>query len=231
MIVLNIAGVNVGVENKYPLLQWGCEEHITTASPEFVVSASEDEIREDYEANERKFKLKDCESNCLYRKICFAMPRYDAFLLHAAAVALDGAGYAFTAPGGTGKSTHIGYWMKEFGGRAVIVNGDKPIIRLMKDRFYICGTPWRGKECLGNSDIVPLKGICLLERGLKNEIRPADNDTIIDRIFNQVLLPDEPELVVKQLELMDRLIESVPVYVLKCSMSQEAALTAYKGMN
>jgi len=100
----------------------------------------------------------------------------------------------------------------------------------MNDKFYVCGTPWRGKERLGCAEIVPLKAICLLERGTENEIAPADTDTVLDKIFRQVLLPEETELAVKQLDLLDMFIGSVPIYNLKCTMSQEAALVAYNGM-
>ncbi|MCD8119356.1 MAG: hypothetical protein LUE29_07760 [Lachnospiraceae bacterium] len=231
MMTLNIAGVVVAVENRYPLAQWNWEEHATEAQPDFTVSATEEEIREEYDRLQGQFDPAGCESNCLYRRVCLGMVDYDAFLLHAAVVAVDGWGYVFTAPGGTGKSTHARYWMQEFGDRAVMVNGDKPILRRMDGRFYVCGTPWRGKERLGNTDIVPLKGICLLERGLQNEIVPAKTDAVIDKIFHQVLLPEDAEQVVRQLDLMDLLIREVPVYLLKCNMSREAAQVAYAGMN
>jgi len=230
MTTLQIAGIPVSIDNKYPLSQWNCEGHITADSPLFTVSATEKEVREEYDRLNGAFSLADCESNILYRKVSLGMLQYDAFLLHAAVVAVDGEGYVFTAPGGTGKSTHANYWMQEFGDRAVLINGDKPIIRLMNDKFYVCGTPWRGKERLGNADIVPLKAICLLERGAENGIAPADADTTLDKIFQQVLLPEEPESALKQLDLLDRLIGAVPIYNLKCNMSQAAARVAYNGM-
>ncbi|MCD8105513.1 MAG: hypothetical protein LUF35_11075 [Lachnospiraceae bacterium] len=231
MTTLNIAGIPVGINNKYPLSQWNCEEHIVSASPLFIVSATKKEVQEEYDRLKGEFSFADCESNCLYRKVSIGMLQYDAFLLHAAVVAVDGEGYVFTAPGGTGKSTHANYWMQEFGNRAVLINGDKPMIRLMNDKFYVCGTPWHGKERLGCAEIVPLKAICLLERGAKNEIALADTDKVLDKIFNQVLLPEDVEQMIKQLDLMDRLIREVPIFNLKCNMSREAALVAYRGIN
>ncbi len=230
-IVLSIAGVNVGIEYKYSLSSWNCDEHKSGLHPQYTVSASYAEIMEEYERLDRQFSLESCECNCLYRKVCLGMLDYDAFLLHAAVVAVDGEGYAFTAPGGTGKSTHVFYWTQAFDDRAVIINGDKPIIRYKNGSFYVCGTPWRGKERLGNASIVPLKSLCLLDRGAQNEIARADTDTVIDRIFHQVLLPEDPAQLVKQLDLLDTLIREVPVYHLKCNMTQEAALVAYNGMN
>lgn len=230
MTTLNIAGIAVGVDNKYLLSQWNCEEHITADAPRFVVSATEEEIREEYDRLKGEFSPEDCESNILYRKVSLGMLQYDAFLLHAAVVAVDGEGYVFTAPGGTGKSTHANYWMQEFGDRAVLINGDKPIIRLMNDKFYVCGTPWRGKERLGCADIVPLKAICLLERGTETEISPSETDKVLDKIFRQVLLPENAEQAEKQLDLMDKLICDVPIYNLKCNLSQTSARIAYDGI-
>ena len=231
MITLNIAGVTVGVDNRYPLLEWNCEEHRSAEEPLFTVSAADSEVQAEYDRLEGAFSLAACESNCLYRQVSLGMLDYDAFLLHAAVVAVDGEGYAFTAPGGTGKSTHARYWMQEFGDRAVMVNGDKPILRLIEDRFYVCGSPWRGKERLGNADMVPLKAFCLLERGVTNEIVPVKPEAALDKIFQQVLLPQTPELVIKQLDLLDKLLGLVPVYHLKCNLSQEAARVAYEGMH
>lgn len=229
-VTLSIAGVPVAIINQYPLESWNCKEHITDLEPWYTVSARPEEIEEEYERRNGQFPMGSCESNCLYRKVCIGMLDYDAFLLHAAVVAVDGEGYVFTAPGGTGKSTHASYWMRVFGDRAVMINGDKPILRRIYNSFYVCGTPWRGKERLGNADIIPLKAICLLERGSSNEIMPAGIDNVLDKIFHQVLMPQTSELVMKQLGLLDQLIQEVPVYDLKCNMSPESALAAYEGI-
>ncbi len=228
---LNIAGVTVAVEHRYGLPAWCLDGHETDAPPQFAVSASEAELRQEYDRLEGRFDRAACECNCLYRSASLGMLDYDGFLLHAAAVAVDGAGYVFTAPGGTGKSTHAGFWMQTFGPRAVMVNGDKPVLRRLEGRFCVCGTPWRGKERLGNADIVPLRGVCLLERGKENAIVPADIDTVIDKIFHQVLMPETPEQVIRQLDLLDRLVAEVPVYRLRCNLDPEAAMVAWRGMN
>lgn len=228
---LNIAGVTVAVEYRYDLPAWCLDGHETDAAPQFAVSVTGNELRQEYDRLEGRFDLASCECNCLYRKASLGMLDYDGFLLHAAAVAVDGAGYVFTAPGGTGKSTHAGFWMREFGSRAVMVNGDKPILRQLEGRFYVCGTPWRGKERLGSAVMAPLRGVCLLERGRENAIAPADIDTVLDRIFCQVLLPETPVQAVRQLELLDKLVGEIPVYRLRCTLDPEAALAAYRGMN
>lgn len=228
---IEIAGIPLAVDNKQDFTEWVWSGHETEKDAMFTVSASEDEICEEVERLNHEFDSAGCEGNCLYRKVALKMLDYDGFLLHSAVVALDGEAYVFTAPGGTGKSTHANYWLREFAGKAYILNGDKPIIRKIDGKFYACGTPWRGKERLGVAENVPLKAVCLLERGTENSIVKATSDEMIDTLFNQVLLPDDAEQIVKQLDLLNQLVREVPIYRLRCNMSQEAAVVAYNGMN
>ena len=51
----------------------------------------------------------------LYRKICGFVLAHDAFLMHCAVIGYEGRGYAFSAPSGTGKTTHIRLWQQVFG--------------------------------------------------------------------------------------------------------------------
>ncbi|MCC8356877.1 MAG: hypothetical protein LJU34_03345 [Oscillospiraceae bacterium] len=228
---LLIAGVPVAVAHRYPLSAWVCAGHETDQPTRFAVSATDAELAAERDRLEGRFGPDACEANCLYRKAALGMLADDGFLLHAAAVAVDGWGYVFTAPSGTGKSTHAGFWLREFGPRAVMINGDKPILRRVDGRFYVCGTPWRGKERLGTAEGVPLRAVCLLERGAENAVAPADTDAVLDKIFRQVLLPDEPEAIVRQLDLLDALLRAVPAYALRCNLSPDAARAAYDGMN
>ena len=92
-------------------------------------------------------------------------------LFHCSAVAVDGKAYLFTAASGTGKSTHTRMWRQHFGGRAVMVNDDKPILRIKDDGIYVCGTPWCGKHGLQTNVEVPVQGICILGGGEKNMIK------------------------------------------------------------
>ena len=80
---------------------------------------------------------------------------------------MDGQAVLFTAKSGTGKSTHTKLWRDLFGERAVMVNDDKPLLRILKDGVLVCGTPWDGKHRLSTNCALPLKAICILERGKK----------------------------------------------------------------
>ena len=150
MFCIKIADIPVGIDNRYPYVWNMCREfEVKNVNPAFTVSVSEEEISEE-QAGELSYSRGYCESLCLYRKICCRLARYDAFLMHSAVIAVDGRAYVFTAPSGTGKTTHIRLWLELFGNRAQVINGDKPVFRFMDDVLYACGTPWRGKEWLGS---------------------------------------------------------------------------------
>ena len=94
--------------------------------------------------------------------------RFDGFQLHSSAVMLDGKAYLFSAPSGTGKSTHTEKWCRLFG--AKLLNDDKPALRCQDGTWMAYGTPWSGKHDLSEPVGVPLGGIAFLKRGEENRI-------------------------------------------------------------
>ena len=135
-----------------------------------------------------------------------------------------------TAKSGTGKTTHTNLWLRNIAG-SYVVNGDKPIIRMINDTPYVCGTPWMGKEGYGCSRNVPLAAICLLERGAENHIVPADFRNVYPRLIGQAYRPPEGALVAKTVRLLERVGRCVPSYNLFCNMEDEAAIVAFGGMS
>ena len=105
------------------------------------------------------------ESIVVHRKISEAMLNFNIILLHGAAIAVGNRCYVFTAPSGTGKTTHVKKWLKKIPG-SFIVNGDKPYIDVKKKLVY--GSPWCGKEGMNTNTSIPLCGIISLERGEMN---------------------------------------------------------------
>lgn len=243
MFKIRIANLVIGIENKYEYVRRLCREYETEAEPaDFCVSVTEQEIAAEQEnAREQSAGAKDggawhctpqyCESACLYRSICLKLIEYDAFLMHAAAVELDGEGYLFAAKSGVGKTTHAKLWLREFGGRARVINGDKPVCRFLDGKLYACGTPWCGKEGLGANVMVPVKAICFLERAADNRIRRMEESEIIGRIFHQLLMPREEGAIERFLDMIDRMLASVGWFALQCNTEEAAARTAYEGMN
>ena len=155
----------------------------------------------------------------------------DILLMHGAVVAVDGQAYLFTAKSGTGKTTHTRLWMQQFGDRAVMVNGDKPLLHITNEGVTVYGTPWDGKEHLSTNTFCSLKALCILTRSETNHIERISKKEALPMLCQQVYRPEAPAMLAKMLALVDRLGSSVPLYRLGCNMEPEAALVAYHGMN
>ena len=110
------------------------------------------------------------ETLAVYRKLAQLLVQDDILLMHGAVVAVDGQAYLFTAQSGTGKTTHTRLWMQQFGDRAVMVNGDKPLLHITNEGVTVYGTPWDGKEHLSTNTSCPLKALCILTRSETNHI-------------------------------------------------------------
>lgn len=166
------------------------------------------------------------ERTAVYRKICEQALMYKAFFLHAAVIEYKGNGYAFLAPSGTGKSTHIALWQRVFGNSVHIVNGDKPIVRDTDSGFIAYGTPFCGKEGWNENRAVPLRALVFLSRGTDNRMTHIPPDKALSLLFRQIFLPASPKQSASLLTWADRLLRTVPAYTLSCTPTEEAARLA-----
>ena len=112
-----------------------------------------------------------------------------------------------------------------------MVNDDKPLLKLSDSGVLAYGTPWDGKHRLSRNVCVPLKAICLLERGLENKIAPAAPSELYPNILGQTYRPKAVEPMLRVLELVDKMAQAVPLYRLCCNMAPEAARVSYEGMS
>ena len=179
----------------------------------------------------RRFSDAYLETLAVYRKIADCLLSCDTLLFHGSVIAVDGEGYLFTAKSGTGKSTHTRLWREYFGERAVMVNDDKPLLRITDSGVTVYGTPWDGKHRLSTNIAVPLKGICILTRNAKNHIEPVEPHAVYPLIVQQTNRSLSADGMKHTLSLIDRMLNVVPVYRLGCNMDIEAARVAYEGMN
>lgn len=232
MFVISIADMKVRIDNKYDYVTKLCRDYIiNTDEFDFTVKVSEENLKKEILANNHKFSPGYCESVCLYRELCEKMINYNRFLFHSCIVEVDGISYAFAAKSGVGKSTHSRLWLEYFKDRARIINGDKPLITFDNQKVIAYGTPWCGKEGYNINTKTELKAICFLERGSTNQIRELKKEEVIDRLFHQLIIPNSPVLAETLLEMVDKLINKVPVYLLQCNISLEAVKIAYEAMN
>jgi hypothetical protein len=144
---------------------------------------------------------------------------------------VDGNAYLFTAPSGTGKSTHARLWRELLGDRVKMINDDKPIIRYIDGELYVYGTPWTGKHGLGENTRGKIKAICKIYQAKENQIQRADNKEMIGVIFQQTIRPDSLERLDNFTALLDKMLASIDKYSLGCNMDISAAELSYNTMS
>ena len=229
MAIYRIADLNIDIRNRYPQVNRQCAAYLAPpdAVADMTLSVEEEEIDRAV-ALQPQFSRGYHESICLYRHLCTAMLHHRAFLMHAAVVKYNGGAYAFSAKSGTGKSTHIALWRQYIGEDVTIINGDKPILRQAEDSFIAYGTPWCGKEGWNRNDCAPLRAICFLERSTENYIRKLTAAEAVERIFHQLLRPKTAAEMDLTVSLADALLRTVPVYLLGCNISREAAELSFR---
>jgi len=241
MFTIKIAGCPVQVFPLFESTRDYCRNYLTEEAPELrVVVTREDLAFEqadlDREAREeglrqRKFSEPFLERAAVQRRIAEYLFRRDVLLLHGSTVAVDGEAYLFTAKCGTGKSTHTRLWREVFGDRAVMVNDDKPFLKITETGVLACGAPWSGKHGLDTNITVPLKGICILERGAENRIRRIAPEEAMDMLLHQGYQPLDPEMTAAYQALVTRLAEKIPLWKMHCNKEPEAAVVAHKAMS
>ena len=228
--VMEIAGFAIGVEPLFESTRMYCREYWTDREPEFYVTVKREDLVQEQEllnieADEeglkrRKFSDMFLERSVIQRRVAEALVQREVLLMHGSTVAVDGRAYLFTAPCGTGKSTHTRLWREVFGDRAVMVNDDKPFLKQTGDAVLACGSPWTGKHGIGTNVCVPLGGICILSRGRENLIRPAEQDKTLEFLRSQCFPPQG----------LEKLLDRVRLWEMECTRDLGAAVTAFEAM-
>lgn len=240
-LCIQIAGKIVKTSAMFESTREFCKNYFSDRNPDFSIEIKEEDIVFEREKSAREDQLEglpvrhlsdaQLEITAVQRKITEKLFEYDTLLFHGSVVAVDNVAYLFTAKSGTGKSTHTRLWRECFGERAVMVNDDKPFLRITEEGVLAYGSPWNGKHGLGTNICVPLKAICILERGEENRISQIDAKDALMMLLQQSNRPMQPSLMPKYLELIDRLAAKVAFFRLECNMEPEAAIVAYEAMS
>ena len=230
---LKLADVPAGVICRYPSTKEYCSRFLTAEQPVFTVSVEEADYRfEQQTLGDQKYSDAYLELLAVYRKLCEGLVPFGIFLLHGSAVAVDGEAYIFIALSGTGKSTHTALWRRVLSEEheVVMVNDDKPLIRVTEQAVFVCGTPWNGVHRLSENVCVPVKAICVLDRAAENRIEPVDAAKAFPVFLRQSYRPSDPALLIQLLDLLGEVRHRVSFYHLGCNMEPEAAELAYQVM-
>ena len=217
-----------------------CGRYLTNAPADFSYTVTREDIQAQQEA-----LLEEAKQEGIRKRIftdpfleraaiqqAFAEHLFDqnTLLCHGSTVAMDGGAYLFTAKCGTGKSTHTRLWRQVFGDRAVMVNDDKPFLKLTESGVLACGAPWSGKHGLDTNITLPLRGICILERGQENKVWRIDAAEALPRLLHETYCPQDPGKADRFQALVEQLAQTVPLWRMACTKDPQAARVAYEAM-
>ncbi len=230
-----LAGINVAITSLFDEAYDFCRDYLTDAPADMSVSVTAEDIFHERIVNIRETQIEGIsavdypdsylENLALYRKIVTKMLDFNTFLMHGAVVAVGDKAWLFTAPSGTGKTTHINLWLNNIPG-SYVVNGDKPLIHVGEE-CTVYGTPWAGKEGMNRNVGVKLCGIVILNRGIENKIEKVPMTQILPVLIQQTYRPKDRVELEKTLSLLSRLGKKIPMYQLYCNMNPDAAFTSY----
>lgn len=141
--------------------------------------------------------------------------------IHAAAISWEGKGIAFTAPSGTGKSTQAELWVHHM--HAIVINDDRPILKMENKKTYVHGTPWGGKKGLFRNECAPLTAIIVLEQAAENQIERLHVSTAVAKVLPRCFLPYYDRQIMSMcLKNFGDMLPQIPVFELKCQPNRES---------
>ncbi len=227
MNTYRIADIIVGMDTFGRTLKQAEPYRIGEAEPQLLVISE----AEDLHQRQPHLSFDDCEymSTCasFYQRLAF----FHGMMLHASCVVVDGKAYLFSAPSGTGKSTHVQLWLKLFGDRAFILNDDKPALRVIDGKIYAYGTPWSGKYDCSVNTCAELGGIAFVKRAEENSIRQMQTSEAFYSLMDQTLRVYPPRAQLMFMDTIEKIASSNRIFELCCNMDASAARLSYETMS
>lgn len=238
--LIDIAGQTVAVTSLFESTRDYCRNYLTQRGPAFSVTVTREDLVFEQEALRQEaleegiririFTDPFLERTAIQRKTAEYLFDRDVLMLHGSTVAVDGKAYLFTAKCGTGKSTHTRLWRQVFGERAIMINDDKPFLRITESTVFACGSPWSGKHGLDTNITVPLQGICILDRGKENQIIRIPPEEALPMLLHQTYCPQAPEKHSRFEALVKQLAQQIPLWHMACNMDPIAAEISHSAM-
>lgn len=165
--------------------------------------------------------------------LAYNMPAsaFGRYAFHAAAVVYEHQASIFLGESGTGKSTHARQWMAALDD-CWLLNDDSPVVASVDGAIWVYGSPWSGKIPCYLTDRFPLRGVARLRQAPQNNanrLRPLEAIAALVPSFPPMLVHAEP-FRSRMLQLVESLVEQVPVLRVDCLPDTDAARCCLRAM-
>lgn len=224
MKIYRIADLNIGVKNHSDFTKKYMKDYLTdSADFDFTVEVTKEMIEKEKEIVTESVSEPYYEITAILREICkVVLENFNGFFFHCSCLCYNNEAYVFTAPSGTGKSTHSRLWREFLKDKVTMINDDKPIVRMLGDVFYIYGTPWDGKHRISNNIKAPIKAIYYLHQSEENRVEKCDPISALSKLLSQTVLPDNKAVMNHLLDMLEKMVYTTNVYDLYCNISYDA---------
>lgn len=225
MIYIKLAEHNFTLYNHYDYIEKLYRNYLSDIPGKEMYVTNQDLLRENKDNG--NWSNGYLESLAFYRKICEYLLEKNILLFHCSAVEMDGKAYLFTAPSGTGKSTHARLWKECFQSKVKIINDDKPLLFIGKKEIKVYGTPYGGKHNLQTNASAQVKAIIILRQNSKNQVLTITEQEAYPFLLNQTYRKKDPEGLIKTMDLVKKVVK-LPIFLLECNISAEAVYMIYE---
>ncbi len=181
------------------------------------------------------FNFTAASDETLFHALRFAFlilaQKHGRFALHSASLLYRGKAWLFSAPSGTGKSTHTSLWQDEF--KTTIINGDLNILGLNKNGVpTVYGLPWCGTSEIHSTARYPLGGIIFLTQSSENKVHPLAPYEQVLHLTQRMISPAWTEEMLKQnLNFAEKAVPRIFTSKLYCTPEPEAAVLIKKAID
>ena len=145
------------------------------------------------------------------------------YAIHSASVLFKEKAWLFSAPAGTGKSTHAKLWTTN--SDAVNINGDLNLIGTDKGKPFVFGIPWCGTSEIYSTEVYPLGGVVFLKQSPVNKIEKFGREKALVTLSRRTISPvwngSSLEKMIRDLEPVSKSITSLRLYCTKDPEAQE----------
>ena len=148
------------------------------------------------------------------------------FILHASSIIYKDIVIMFSAPSGTGKSTHSNLWLKYIDDTYKL-NDDKTVISINHDDIKAHGIPFSGSMQENTNQSKKIKAIVFIKQDIENKVVQLNAQDAILNLSRNMYRPNESKHWHQSLDQMTYLVNQIPCYLLACNKNKEAVETIY----
>jgi len=150
--------------------------------------------------------------------------------VHSASVLYRDKVWLFSAPSGTGKTTHTKMWQEVYG--TPVINGDLNLVALENNVAMVHGMPWCGTSGIYSKQSYPLGGVIFLEQGIGSEITNLSEEQKQLRLLHRCISPGwKAEMQERSCRMVEDISGKILLCQLTCNQEKEAVECSKKAID